>query len=118
MGHVHARLTPGRRPGVNQETREDRHPGLNRKAEKWNWPSRVAGWWSVLRALTKSGTRTVTVAIYPGDNSQDALSASAHVSVVPCLTNDSILDDCSTGGSTPGPCSPSPARASAGSRGS
>lgn len=45
------------------------------------------------RALTKSGTMTVTVVVYPGDNSQDALTASAHVSVVPCLTRDPLLDD-------------------------
>jgi len=44
------------------------------------------------RALTKSGIMTLTVVVYPGDGSADALSASAHVSVVPCPTGREPLD--------------------------
>ena len=44
------------------------------------------------RALTKSGTMTVTVVVYPGDNSQDALTASVHVSVPPCQTGNPMID--------------------------
>jgi len=36
---------------------------------------------------------TVTVVVYPGDGTADTLTASAHVSVVSCITGDSLLDD-------------------------
>jgi hypothetical protein len=52
--------------------------------------SAVCNWWEVscTRTCSKSGWMKATTTI-----GEYALADSAHVSVVPCLTNDSILDD-------------------------